>query len=216
MHAMRPTVLSRLLNVSGQTLRRWTSDYGRFLSAGATPPKGRTRALSEQDIRVLSLVATLRNAGFEPDKIIERLEEEEAQGWAGLPELPSEWAVAGETMPVALAASKAYDVAQNTILQRELENARQQIALAEQRVDQLQQELNSLRVEKVSADSRVHALELELSQARGDVAELKARLSAYAITGGSSPIPVALIIAVTALVVVVIVALVFVLARLLL
>jgi DNA-binding transcriptional MerR regulator len=216
---MRPTVLSRLLNVSGQTLRRWTSDYRRFLSAGATPAKGKPRQLSEHDIRVLSLVATLRNAGYEPDKIIQRLEKEEAQGWEGLPDLPSEWAVAGETMSVALAASKAYDVAQNTILQRELESARQQLQIAEQRVDQLQQELETLRVEKTSSDSRVHALELELSQAHGEVATLQARLQSYALAygmGRDRPLPLVLVVAVTAVAAVLVVLVVFVVARLLL
>jgi DNA-binding transcriptional MerR regulator len=217
---MRPTVLSRLLNVSGQTLRRWTHDYAPFLSAGATPPKGRPRALSEHDVRVLTLVATLRNAGHEPDKIVERLEEEQAQNWAGLPDIPSEWAIVGDTMPVAVAAAKAYDVAQITILQRDLEHAQRQLEVAQQRVVELEAENENLRTAQTATQAefqqQLHAAQLELSQARGQVATLQARLSAYAITGGDKPVPVALIVAVTAVAAVVVVVLVFVVARLLL
>jgi outer membrane protein TolC len=117
---------------------------------------------------------------------------------------------------VAVAASKAYDVAQNTILRHELETARQQLEVAEERVVQLQQELDTLQVKKVSADTRVHTLELELSQARGEVAELRARLSAYAITGGDKPIPVALIILVSALAVAILVIVLLIVVRLVL
>jgi DNA-binding transcriptional MerR regulator len=73
---MKTATLAKLLNVSGDTLRRWTSFYEQFLTPGATPPKGKTRLLSDHDIRVLLLVATLRDAGEDPDEIVARLEAE--------------------------------------------------------------------------------------------------------------------------------------------
>jgi DNA-binding transcriptional MerR regulator len=150
-----------------------------------------------------------------------------------------------DTMPVEAAAVRASQVAQIAVLQNELEHTRTELQntkaqlaqaveraqSAEQRIINLQTEIEDLRVtettardnlraeltvEKQKIQEELHAAQLEAEKARGEVATLQARLSSYAITGGEKPIPVALIIVVTALVAVVLVLVVLVVVRLVL
>jgi DNA-binding transcriptional MerR regulator len=219
--AMKPTSLARLLNVSGQTLRRWTDTYGRFLSPGATPPKGRPRALSDRDIRVLYLVSVLRNTGQDPDRVLERLEAEQAQDWPGLPEIPPEWkADPGSTVSVELAASRAYDIAQVAVLQSELQQAEkriQELSLslqdAKERAEKLENDLETLRTHKEASDHAQHALELELAQARTEIGRLEGELKSYGL-GRGTPINVGLLLASAVIFGVVLVVVVFIVATL--
>jgi DNA-binding transcriptional MerR regulator len=150
-----------------------------------------------------------------------------------------------DTMPVEAAAVRASQIAQIAVLQNELEHSRTELQNvkvqlaqaieraegAEQRVIDLQAEMQGLRgsesaerdklrdeltAEKQRVENELHAAQLEVEKARGEVAALQARLSSYAITGGEKPIPVALIIVVTALVAVVLVLVVLVVVRLVL
>jgi DNA-binding transcriptional MerR regulator len=219
--AMKPTSLARLLNVSGQTLRRWTDTYGRFLSPGATPPRGRPRALSDRDIRVLYLVSVLRNTGQDPDRVLERLEAEQAQDWPGLPEIPPEWkADPGSTVSVELAASRAYDIAQVAVLQSELQQAEkriQELSLslqdARERAEKLENDLETLRTHKEASDHAQHALELELAQARTEIGRLEGELKSYGL-GRGTPINVGLLLASAVIFGVVLVVVVFIVATL--
>lgn len=220
-NTMKPTILARLLNVSGQTLRRWTDTYGRFLTPGATPPKGRSRALSARDVRVLYLVSVLRNTGQDPDRILERLETEQAQDWQGLPEIPPEWKVdPGSTVPVELAASRAYDIAQVAVLQSELQQAEKRIedlslALqdAKERAQKLESDLETLRNQKEASEHAQHALELELAQAQTEIGRLEGELKSYGL-GRGTPINVGLLLASAVIFGVVLVVVIFIVATL--
>ncbi len=223
---MQPNDLAHLLGTTGNSVRRWTTEFYKYLTPQASPPKGKPRIYSEHDQRVLHFVAACRDNKQSLETIHARLESMQGNDWRGLPDVPPEWREKVSTMPVALAASKAYDFAQMAVLQRELEYTRAELQTAQtaleaaqQRVLDLETAMNAQQALQQARDgelqAQLHAAYMEAEKARGQVAALEARLSAYAITGGSSPIPVALIIAVTALAAVVIVALVFVLARLL-
>jgi DNA-binding transcriptional MerR regulator len=213
---MNTKEISDLLGVVPNTIRRWCEEYHQYLSPTASPPKGKTRVFTPHDLRVLHYVSVLRDKGEPFETVAARLQAMHSDDWADLPDVPPEWLQPEEQMPVTVAASKAYDVAQIAVLQRELEFSRRQLTEAKERVSALESELHALRASSASQGDTIHTLELELNTARGQVAALEARLSAYAITGGDNPIPVAAIIVFTALVAVAVVAAVFVLARLLL
>jgi len=215
-----------LAHVSHGTFRNWTATFAPFLSPQASPTKGKPRVLSDHDQRVLYLVSMLRETGLGLDDITNRLKDLQRADWGGLPDIPDEWKQPGETISVGVAVSKAYDVAQIAVLQRdleytrtELESATRSLEAAQQRVSEIEVELSTVRDSEraVQAELRqeLHTAQIELSQARGEVAELRARLSAYAITGGDKPIPVALIVAVTAVAALVFVLVVLVTARVL-
>jgi DNA-binding transcriptional MerR regulator len=222
---MKIATLAKLVNVSGDTLRRWTSTYEPFLTPGATPPKGKTRLLSDHDIRVLLLVATLRDAGQDPEEIVARLETEQKNDWASLPEIPSEWGYATQNMPVAEAASRAYDLAQVAVLQtqvRTLEQRNQEISTgleqAQQRVADLEQALKEMREQRDLTEAELreqrHQIELELLQARAQVARLEGQLSSYSL-GREKPLNVGLLLSSAILFGMVVVIVVFIVATLL-
>ena len=224
---METKELADLLNVVPNTIRRWTEEYHRFLSPTAHPPKGKNRVLTLHDARVLHYIKAARDTGQAPETIMARLESMMADDWRNLPDVPPEWDNPAETMTVVAAADRAYDLAALAVAQRELEMVQQALQEAsaraenaELRVKDLEAEIATQRAtESVAREEfhqQLHTAQIELSQARGEVAELKARLSAYAITGGDKPIPVALIVLVTAVAAVLVVLLVFVVARLLL
>lgn len=50
--------------VTGQTIRVWCDEFKAFLSPTANPGKRRTRMLTHDDMRVLSLVASMQKDGF--------------------------------------------------------------------------------------------------------------------------------------------------------
>jgi DNA repair exonuclease SbcCD ATPase subunit len=181
------------------------------------------RVLDVHDQRVLWYVAVQRRAGLELDKITERLREMQSKDWADLPDIPAEWGQADQSIPVPYAAQAAYGMAELATLQTELRYAQEALTEARQKVETLESEIVSLRessaVTQAELQQQLHAAQLELSQSRGEVDTLHARLDAFTLAygmGRDKPIPVALVVGVTALVAVAVVVLVFVVARLLL
>lgn len=59
--------------VTAQTIRRWTEDFRKFLSPGASPEQGRTRLFSDADMEVLALVAVLKAEGKQTEDIVAAL-----------------------------------------------------------------------------------------------------------------------------------------------
>ncbi len=224
---METKELADLLNVVPNTVRRWCSEYHEFLTPTAHPPKGKNRVLTLHDARVLHYVAAARDTGQAPETVRARLAAMQGADWANLPDVPPEWENPEETMLVTVAAERAYDVARVAVLQRELEMVQQQLQqaarraeTAEDRVLTLENEINAVRASQTATEAelqqQLHAAQLELRTARGEVETLRARLSAYAITGGSTPIPVALIILVSAVAVAVLVIVLLIVVRLVL
>jgi DNA-binding transcriptional MerR regulator len=52
--------VARHIGTSATTVRNWSADYADFLSLTANPEPGTARAYTEEDVRVLATVATLR------------------------------------------------------------------------------------------------------------------------------------------------------------
>lgn len=210
---MQPKELAELLGVTSNTIRRWCDEFHKYLTPTASPPKGKQRVLGDHDARVMQFIAVARDQGQPIETIKARLDAMQADDWQGLSETPPEWSMQQETMPVALAASRAYDVAQVAVLQRELEHAQQALETAQNRVQDLEQEIASLRASGEATQGELTAARLELEKRAGEVSTLQAKLSGYALTG-SQPLPLAAIILVTALAVAALVIVLLVVVRL--
>lgn len=203
--AMQPAELSKLLgSVSAPTLRRWGKTYSRYLSPGASPPRGKPRSITERDARVLSLIASLRDAGHDQNAILARLDAEEANNWENLPPLPNGWDTAG-TMPVALAAARAAEMSETSALRTQNQYLQQRFAeVSEQRdrglerITLLEAELNRLRGDSgerlLEEQQKVTTLQTELQAARSEVSLLEGLLSAYSL-GRDKPVNIGVIIA---------------------
>jgi DNA-binding transcriptional MerR regulator len=172
---MNPTTLAKLLNVDPVTMRRWTLRFAPYLSPSASPSKGKTRTFTDDDVRVLRYIGILRDTGTDLDEIENRLKELQNNNWADLPPVPSEWETPNDTMPVMEAASRAYQLAQVAVLQKELEHTKNSLLAAQDRVAELESQLSG----KASIETEKHALELDLAVSRGEVERLKAELKAY-------------------------------------
>jgi DNA-binding transcriptional MerR regulator len=212
---MQPKELAQLLGVTSNTIRRWCDEFHRYLSPTASPPKGKPRILAPHDQRVLHYVAGARDSGNPIETIQARLDAMQDNDWADLPDVPVEWGQRNETVAAPVAARVTHDAAQIAALQRDLAHTQQQLQVATERADQLQMELDSLRDEKDADQAKIHALELDLAKVQGEVQTLRARLSSYALTG-DRPLPLVVLVGVTAAVVVVLVIVLLVVVRLVL
>lgn len=214
---MNVKAVSDLIGISPASLRRWTGEYAEFLSPGATPPLGDDRRLNEHDIRVLHYIGASREAGMAHDKIKQQLIDWQRDGWTELPHIPDEWTSPPQDGRIAVSEAREESSALATVAAQQvvIQTLREQLETASDRAEKLQQDLDHLQATQRATESEVNALRVDLERARGEVAALQARLSAYTLTG-ERPIPLALIILVTALAAVVIVLIVFVVARVLL
>lgn len=61
--------ITTLFEISPQTVRNWSAEFGRYLSTSAAPGRGRNRVFSEDDMRVFSLIAAMKKAGTTSDEI---------------------------------------------------------------------------------------------------------------------------------------------------
>lgn len=206
---LNPKAAADLLHIAPNTLRRWASDLARFMSPGANPPDGQPRKLNEHDLRVLYLVAGLRESGVPMADVVRRLEHDQANDWADLPQLPFLFDASDEAIDQT--KIQAYEVAQIAALQTQLqfvasENRRLQadLQVAQERVSQLEVELAGARdqlrdTERQSAADRLKAeeekreIERRLLEARADVARLEGQLSGYSL-GRKTPVNVGLLL----------------------
>jgi DNA-binding transcriptional MerR regulator len=202
---MNPITVARLLKVDPVTMRRWTQRFGPYLSPSASPAKGKTRAFTHDDVRVLRYIGILRDTGAQLEDIEIRLGEMQNNGWADLPPVPPEWETSDDAMPVVEAASRAYELAQVAVLQKELEHTKNSLQAAQNRVV----ELESLLTGKAALETEKHVLELELVETRGEVERLKAELKAYgmaySIGRNAHPVSAVTLVMMVALVTVVLV-----------
>jgi DNA-binding transcriptional MerR regulator len=213
---MQPTVLGNLLNVSGQTIRRWCTEYAACLSPGASPRPGQPRILNDHDRRVMMLVSELRVTGLNRRQIMIRLEAERDNGYEGLPALPSEWnnlEHSGQTVSLSLAAARIAQERSLAMLQSEVQHLTHALDVAEDRVAELKARVAELEEAKGTTEEQLHAAQLELAAARGEAETLRASLQAYTL-GRDRPVNVGLLVLSALLIGAALVAAVFVLARL--
>ena len=65
----RTSHICKLFDISYETVRNWTTEFGEYLSPTAIPGKHRKRLYTDLDMRVLSLVAELKKQGMTYEEI---------------------------------------------------------------------------------------------------------------------------------------------------
>jgi DNA-binding transcriptional MerR regulator len=70
---LTPSQVAKKANVSGQTIRNYSSEYAELLSPTASVKNG-TRLYTDEDVQTLCAIAELRKAGIPPDEIVARLQ----------------------------------------------------------------------------------------------------------------------------------------------
>ena len=75
------TDLVRALEVTPATIRRWSGEYGEFLSPHASPPKGQTRLYTDDDAAALALVAAMRRVNSDYQTICAALADGSRSPW---------------------------------------------------------------------------------------------------------------------------------------
>lgn len=63
------TDAENIFKVAPQTVRNWAREFARYLSVSANPQEGKTRIFSEDDMRVLELVARMKRENKHHDEI---------------------------------------------------------------------------------------------------------------------------------------------------
>lgn len=177
---MGPSEAARRVDTSPDTIKRWLKDYSEHFSPGAVPEGTRTRNLDRRDVAILLLIKNLRAAGLLHEDIRGRLDELRAAGYADLPPVPGD---SGESMTAEVAAARASTMVEKALLERELDQAQQQLKMARMELTAARSELAEAHETGQSQAGRIHELELMLERARGQVAQLEARLSGYALGG---------------------------------
>lgn len=213
---MNVSSAARLVGTSPDSLRRWCEEYAAFLSPSATPPKGVERDFNTHDLRILNYISAQRKAHALHDAIKDQLAAMQRDRWAELPPVPDDWqdGPADGRIAVSDAAQHSQHLAEIAAQGIVIAQLRESLQNATERAERAERELSHLQASERATEGEKHALEVELATARGEITTLQARLSAYALTG-DRPLPLAVIVLVTALAAVVIVLVVFAVARLL-
>lgn len=209
---MQVKQVAELVGTSPDTVRRYAERFQVFMSPSATPPKGQARTFTPFDVNVLAYIVTLKQQALSDDEISARLTEHKNQGWANLPvvALPDD---PGQTMPVAEAETRAYEMAQAAALRVELQHVRVELEQERERVRILEAKLETTSQDVGVKTEHVRALQVELAEAKGRIAALEGQLQAYSF--GSRVISPLILIGVILVVAVTLVVILLVIGRLL-
>jgi DNA-binding transcriptional MerR regulator len=159
---MKTGTLATWLNVSVSTIKKWSVEFGEYLSSGAQGSTDSRRVFDERDARIIYTIARLRDENKSYDDIREFLRYLELGEWADLPQLPERPPGTGPVPMIPQAEAEAEITHQRRLLLRE-------IALLSDRIDGLEGE--------VRAERRAHeATREELAAARERLGELRGKL----------------------------------------
>lgn len=146
-----PSEVLDMLQVSRETLRDWVTRCRDYLSPAANPPRegrrGRKRLYSDEDLRVLALVAAMRATASSWDEILASL-------------------AAGQRAPVE-AIPKRPPRNQASLLA--LQQLQTQVTLLEAQLEALQREL-------IRREGQIELLERQLADARAQIDALNREL----------------------------------------
>jgi len=210
---MKPQQLSKLLDITSSTLRRWAGEeYKEFLSISGQGYNGAHRSFSDQDARIIGWVAMMREKNTSPTDIHATLKSSQANDWRDLPPLPRGGFIEGEPIPVvpreaveerfvafqekyetqiaAIAAER--DKLQTELLekQRELETKQRDLEAARLEASNALREQQerlqvSLAEQQKETATKIASLNQQLMELSTKEAELRGLLKQYAIGGRS-------------------------------
>lgn len=143
--------VARALDLSGTTVRNYTTAYADFLSPAANPGPGQPRLYTDEDTAVLATVAALRSRQATADQVRAALEEGQRLEPVRPPVEDSHAPAAEDDQPDQSAAGQARAAATETALTL----YRDRVTALETRADQLADRL-------IEAEARAAAAEREL------------------------------------------------------
>jgi DNA-binding transcriptional MerR regulator len=160
--------LAQWLRLSPATVRLWTTEgYGEFLSPVGQGGDGRTRSFNEQDARIIAFIHALKQEGQDRDEIMATLKQLESEHWRDLPPMPAAPpGVVTETINLETA---------ETALVTQRNAALREIAILEERIENLEGDLVQERLKRESIEAE---LRQELSKRRDEVTTLTGQLEA--------------------------------------
>lgn len=68
-----PSQVARHLGTSGTTIRSYAAEFSEFLSPSATPPPGKPRQFTEEDVSTLETIYIMRGQQASPEAIVAAL-----------------------------------------------------------------------------------------------------------------------------------------------
>ncbi len=162
----------RLLHdISAETVRNWCEEFSNYLSPTANPGKGKHRNFTDDDMRVLDLVAQMKNQGLTYEQVHASLQNGDR---GNLPQLP-----ANEMHDLVVAEEKGHLTFELEATQRALRIITQERDTLQEKYRTLQEEVQpvkdtNIRLETRLEDlnSRMSSLEDELRTARKHIESL--------------------------------------------
>jgi DNA-binding transcriptional MerR regulator len=163
---MKAGQLAKWLNIGRSTITSWTTgDYQDFFSPGARGGSGQDRHFTENDVRVMRFIAESRRRNIPVEEIVIALQGMQANDWAGLPPMPDAPPSAEFPVVPAAAADAQLDAERRAFLR--------EIAMLQQRVDQLERQI---RDEQAARRDEIERLLREREEMRATLAAAETEL----------------------------------------
>lgn len=188
MDGFRTKELADWLGLSEVTIRQWTTgDWGQYLSLTAHGGNGRRRYFTEQDARIVAMIATLKEQGETRDGIHAALKRMQTEEWADLPGMPPAPPNVGpismiprEAAETAVTTQRAALLREIAMLQERVENLEGQLAKEREQVEQERQRFEErLEAERLKVQQLREAMQKELTDLRVSLAEAQTELRLY-------------------------------------
>jgi len=123
---MKPGEVATLLGIARSTVTLWTNnDFKQYFTPGAQGGGG-NRSFTEQDVRVMNLLKTLKASNTPAEQIHQQLQQLQADDWQGLPDMPQAQSVAHVPVMPTAAADAAMSMQQRGYL-REIQILNEQL-----------------------------------------------------------------------------------------
>lgn len=146
--------VANVFKIARETVRQYSLEFGKYLSAAANPGKNRTRVYNQDDMEVFALIVQMKGQGKQYPDIHGAL----ANGDRGL--LPN------GTEATALSAQPRYTQLQLKLdfLEGELKTAQAQIEQDRGQIDLLERQLEAAHAEIKSLNREIGRLEANIKQ----------------------------------------------------
>lgn len=175
----KPGEAAVLLNIKENTMRKWITeqDYGQYLSSRAVGGSGSHRAYTEQDVRILTLIAELKQVNTSADEIHASLRSLRSAGWSGLPDVPN---TAPGVEPVSMIPREAAE----TKIDQQRQAWMREIQHLQDRIETLEAELTQERTDRVKAMQELADLRERYGELTGKLSERKSTQFWLWLVGG--------------------------------
>ena len=155
---MKPGDAAQILNIARSTITKWTAgEYRGYLSPSAQGGTGKQRVINDQDLRILAMIKALKDANTPAEEIHAALQQEQRNGWSGLPDMPTAPADMANVPVVPTAAADAALSTERRALLRE-------ITTLQERVEHLESKLDEERVERDKLLREIGDLRAQVSE----------------------------------------------------